>query len=47
VVYDNLITARSSRDLAAFDNAMIELFSRKPAMISPETRHLMSRSRIA
>jgi protease I len=44
---DNLITARSSHDLAAFDSALVEAFSRRPALISPGTRHLMSRSRIA
>lgn len=42
----NLITAQSAKDLAEFDNALIELFSRRPALISPETRHLFSRSRI-
>lgn len=47
VVQDNLLTARSAKDLAAFDVAMVELFARKPALISPETRHLFARSRIA
>lgn len=47
VVDDNLITTRSSKELAAFDNALIEVCATRPAMISPETRHMLSRSRIA
>ena len=47
VVDDNLITGRSTADLAAFNNAMLGLFSERPPLISPGTRHVMSRSRIA
>jgi protease I len=47
VIDGNLITSRSSQDLAAFDIAIVEEFSQRHGLISPETRHLFARSRIA
>jgi protease I len=47
VVDGNIITARDTHDLAFFNNALIELLSQRPALISPETRHMLARSRIA
>lgn len=46
-VCDNLVTASDTRHLAEFNNALLALLYRRPAMISPETRHLIARSRIA
>jgi protease I len=47
IVDDNLITSRTPADLADFNREIVELFSRKIPLISPETRHLFARSRIA
>jgi protease I len=47
VLDDNLITAQSFKELAAFDSALIELCTRRQAMISPEMRHMVSRMRIS
>jgi protease I len=47
VLYDNWVTSRSPDDMPAFNRDIIELFSQRQPLISPETRHMFSRARIA
>ena len=44
---DHMITNQELPDLAALNRELVEMISLNPPLISPETRHVLSRARIA